>query len=113
MSSPHASPGRAVESPLAARRVLVCDELSPAAMDVFRARGIEPEVRTGLAEDDLVAAVRGVHALVVRSATKVTRRVIEAAPDLRVIGRAGVGVDNVDVEAATERGVVVMNTPTG
>ncbi len=96
-----------------ARRVLVCDELSPAALDIFRARGLEPEVRLALTEDQLVGAVAGVHALVVRSATKITRRVIDAAQDLRVIGRAGVGVDNVDTEAATERGVVVMNTPTG
>ncbi|MFN0008832.1 MAG: phosphoglycerate dehydrogenase [Planctomycetota bacterium] len=94
-------------------RVLICDDLAPAAMDVFRARGIEPQVRLGLTEDQLVAAVPGVHALVVRSSTKITRRVIEAAADLRVVGRAGVGVDNVDTEAATERGVVVMNTPTG
>ena len=97
----------------AARRILICDELAPAAVDIFRARGFEPEIRLGLAEDALVAAVQGVHALVVRSATKITRRVIEAAGELRVIGRAGVGVDNVDTEAATERGVVVMNTPTG
>jgi D-3-phosphoglycerate dehydrogenase len=69
--------------------------------------------RVGLTEDQLVEAVPGVHALVVRSATKITRRVIEAATDLRVVGRAGVGVDNVDTEAATERGVVVMNTPGG
>jgi len=97
----------------AGRRVLVCDELSPAAIDIFGARGLAAEVRLGLPEDELVRAVPGVHALVVRSATKITRRVIEAAEVLRVIGRAGVGVDNVDTEAATERGVVVMNTPTG
>ncbi len=94
-------------------RILICDELSPAALGVFGERGLEPVVRTGLDEDALVEAVRDVHALVVRSATKLTRRVIEAAPELRVIGRAGVGVDNVDTSAATERGVVVMNTPTG
>lgn len=94
-------------------RVLICDELSEAAMAVFRERGIEPEVATGLDEDALVARVPGYHALVVRSATRITRRVLEAADELRVVGRAGVGVDNVDREAATERGVVVMNTPTG
>jgi D-3-phosphoglycerate dehydrogenase len=97
----------------AGRRVLVCDELSPAAVEIFRARGFEPEVRLGLSEEDLVRAVPGASAVVVRSATRITRRVIEAATGLRVIGRAGVGVDNVDTEAATERGVVVMNTPTG
>ncbi|MDP6762525.1 MAG: phosphoglycerate dehydrogenase [Planctomycetota bacterium] len=94
-------------------RVLICDELSPAALAAFRDAGIEPEIRTGLAEADLIAAVPGVHALIVRSATKITRAVIEAAHELRVVGRAGTGVDNVDCAAATERGVVVMNTPTG
>ncbi|MCZ6597559.1 MAG: NAD(P)-dependent oxidoreductase, partial [Planctomycetota bacterium] len=93
--------------------VLVCDDLHPAALDVFRARGLTPTVRTGMSEDELVEAVAGVEAVVVRSATKVTRRVIEAADALRVVGRAGIGVDNVDCDAATERGVVVMNTPTG
>ena len=94
-------------------RILICDELDPSAMEVFRRRGLEPEVRTGLTEDELVGAARQVDAIVVRSATKVTRRVIEAAQCLRVIGRAGIGVDNIDLEAATERGVVVMNTPRG
>jgi D-3-phosphoglycerate dehydrogenase len=98
---------------MASARVLICDELAPAALDILRERGLEPEVRVGLSEDELVKVVPGAHAIVVRSATRVTRRVIEAAGELRVIGRAGVGVDNVDTEAATERGVVVMNTPTG
>jgi D-3-phosphoglycerate dehydrogenase len=97
----------------AEQRVLICDELAPAALEIFRERGFEPEVRLGMTEDQLVTAVPGYHALVVRSATRITRRVIAAATDLRVIGRAGVGVDNVDSEAATERGIVVMNTPTG
>ncbi len=99
--------------PPAEHRILICDELSPAAMAVFRAKGFEPEVKVGMNEDQLVAAVPGCHALVVRSATKVTRRALEAADRLRVVGRAGVGVDNVDCDAATERGIVVMNTPTG
>jgi len=94
-------------------RILICDELAPAALEIFTSRGYEPEVRTGLEGPELIAAVRDVHAIVVRSATKITREVIEAADELRVIGRAGVGVDNVDTTAATERGVVVMNTPTG
>jgi len=94
-------------------RILICDELAPQAMEIFRARGFEPEVAVGLKEHELVARLAGVHALVVRSATKITRRVIEAADSLRVVGRAGVGVDNVDCDAASERGVVVMNTPTG
>lgn len=94
-------------------RILVCDELDPIALDTLRARGIEPEVRVGMTEEELVAAVPGVHALLVRSATKVPARVLEAADALELVGRAGVGVDNVDVAAATARGVVVMNTPTG
>jgi D-3-phosphoglycerate dehydrogenase len=98
---------------MASARILVCDELSPAAVGIFREAGFETEVKVGQKEDALAASVAGVHALVVRSATKVTRRVIEAADALRVIGRAGVGVDNVDTVAATERGVVVMNTPDG
>lgn len=94
-------------------RILICDELAPAALEIFARRGFEPEVKTGLKGAELLEAVRKVHAIVVRSATKITREVIEAAEELRVIGRAGVGVDNVDTGAATERGVVVMNTPTG
>jgi D-3-phosphoglycerate dehydrogenase len=94
-------------------RILVSDELDPAALEVFRRSGFEPEVRTGMSEDELCAAIAGVDALVVRSATKVTRKVIAASTDLRVVGRAGIGVDNVDLDAATERGIVVMNTPRG
>ncbi len=94
-------------------RILVCDELNDAALEVFRRRGLEPEVRTGLSQEQLVDLVGDVDALVVRSATRVTRPVIEAAARLRVVGRAGIGVDNIDCEAATERGVVVMNTPRG
>jgi len=94
-------------------RILISDELDPAALEVFRRSGFEPELRTNLAEVELCEVIRGVDALVVRSATKVTRRVVEAADALRVIGRAGIGVDNVDLEAATERGIVVMNTPRG
>ncbi len=94
-------------------RVLVCDELAPDAAAILEQSGFALETRLGLGEAALVDAVRGVHAIVVRSATKLTRRVLEAARELRVIGRAGVGVDNIDCEAATERGVVVMNTPDG
>ncbi len=94
-------------------RVLILDDLAPAAMEVFARRGLKPEVRTGLKNERLLEAVREAEALVVRSATRITREVIEAAPRLRVIGRAGIGVDNVDLDAATERGVVVMNTPLG
>jgi D-3-phosphoglycerate dehydrogenase len=94
-------------------RILVCDELSVEALEVLAAYGFAPQVEVGLSEAQLCERVREVDALLVRSATKVTRRVIEAAPKLQVIGRAGVGVDNVDVDAATERGVLVMNAPSG
>ena len=103
----------APSAPTRPERILICDELSPEALDVFAAHGLKPEVRTGLKEAELVARVHDVEALVVRSATKVTRAILDAAPRLKVIGRAGVGVDNVDVDAATARGVVVMNAPAG
>src|SRR5215208_2830404 len=95
--------------------VLICDPISPKGIALFQSR---PEFKVTvlekpLKEADLIPIVKDVEALVVRSETKVTRKVIEAAPQLRVVGRAGVGVDNVDVEAATQRGVVVMNTPGG
>src|SRR5260370_15789257 len=95
--------------------ILVCDSVSPKGIALLQQRR-EFEVvvlPTGLAEAELLPVVKDVVAMVVRSETKVTRKVIEAAPALRVVGRAGVGVDNVDVDAATEHGVVVMNTPGG
>jgi D-3-phosphoglycerate dehydrogenase len=94
-------------------RVLVADELSPKGIDILREAGLDVAVKTGLKGPELCAALTGVHALVVRSATKVTPDVLEGADALRVIGRAGIGVDNVDVAAASRRGVVVMNTPGG
>src|SRR5438552_1632757 len=95
-------------------RVLIADELSPRANEILKSHPeIDVEVRTGLKPDELKKALAGVHALAVRSATKVTADVIEAAPSLRVVGRAGIGVDNIDVKAASRRGLVVMNTPSG
>ncbi len=95
--------------------VLVCDPISPRGIAFFQAR---PEFQVTvlpkrLSEAELLSAVAEVDALVVRSETKVTGKVLEAARRLKVVGRAGVGVDNVDVETATQRGVVVMNTPAG
>lgn len=92
--------------------ILVADQLAEAGMAQLRQAGVV-EVATGLSEAELVARIPGVTALVVRSETKVTRPVIEAATALRVIGRAGVGVDNIDVACATERGILVVNAPTG
>ncbi len=97
----------------AAARVLVCDELSPEATEILERAGLAVETRLGLREPELTLAARGVHALLVRSATRITRGVIAAAPQLRVVGRAGVGVDNIDCEAATEHGVLVLNAPEG
>lgn len=94
-------------------RVLVADDLSPEAIDRLRARGIEVEVRLGLSPEALSAAIAGHDGLLVRSATRVTAALLEGAPRLRVVGRAGVGVDNVDLAAATRRGVLVVNTPGG
>ena len=99
-------------------RVVVCDELDPAACERMRERGLEVEVRTGMELAALCEAARDSDALIVRSATKIPREVIEAGSPrsggrLRVVGRAGIGVDNVDRVAATEHGVVVMNTPGG
>jgi D-3-phosphoglycerate dehydrogenase len=96
-------------------KVLICDPISPKGIAYFQQRS-EFEVNVlpkRLLEPDLLPLVADTVAMVVRSETKITRAVIEAAPKLRVVGRAGVGVDNVDVEAATQRGIVVMNTPGG
>jgi D-3-phosphoglycerate dehydrogenase len=94
-------------------KVLIADQLSPRAAEIFAARGIAADVRPGLPAAELQRHIDRYDGLVVRSATKVTRALIEAAPRLKVIGRAGIGVDNIDVAAATARGIVVMNTPYG
>jgi D-3-phosphoglycerate dehydrogenase len=97
-----------------AHRIVVSDPLSEAGLARLRADpSVELDYRPGLDEAKLCEAVRGADALVVRSGSQVTARVIAAADRLKVIGRAGIGVDNVDVPAASKRGVVVMNTPTG
>jgi D-3-phosphoglycerate dehydrogenase len=94
-------------------KVLIADALSPRALEIFAARGIEADVATALSADELNRRIAGYEGLAVRSATKVTAELIAAADALKVIGRAGIGVDNIDVAAATERGIVVMNTPSG
>ncbi len=94
-------------------RVLVSDDLSPEAVQVLKKAGLEVDVKVGLKPDELEAVIGQYDGLAVRSATKVNARVLEKATRLKVVGRAGVGVDNVDLEAATRRGVVVMNTPGG
>ncbi len=95
------------------REILLCDELAPEALEVFAQHGLEPRSCPRLSEAELAIAAREAVALIVRSATRVTRAVIESAAHLEVVARAGVGVDNIDLEAATEHGVVVMNAPAG
>jgi D-3-phosphoglycerate dehydrogenase len=92
-------------------RVLVTEEIAEGGLQRVRDAGHEVDVRTGLSPEELLDAVKGAHALVIRSATKVTKEVLEAGTDLVVVGRAGIGLDNVDVAAATERGVMVVNAP--
>ncbi len=94
-------------------KVLIADDLSPAAADIFRNRGIEVDVRPGLSKAELIDIIPGYDGLAVRSACKPDADVIAAATRLKVIGRAGIGVDNIDIKAATAGGVVVMNTPFG
>ena len=95
-------------------RVLLSDSLAPQGIEVLkRYPQLAFEVKTGLSASELAAIIAPYHALIIRSATKVTREVIEAAAALKVIGRAGVGVDNVDLDSATRRGIVVMNSPLG
>ena len=91
-------------------RVLVADDLAPEGLAILQ-EVAEVEVRKGMDEATLMATLPGYHALVVRSATTVTARSLEGADQLAVVGRAGIGVDNIDVEAATARGIAVMNTP--
>ena len=94
-------------------KVLIADELSAHAVAIFRQRGVEVDVRAGLKPPELKAAIADYDGLAVRSATKVTAEILAAASRLKVVGRAGIGVDNIDVPAATQRGVIVMNTPHG
>ena len=94
-------------------RVLIADKLSPAAVAIFKARGVDADVRTGLKKEELIAIIGDYDGLAVRSATKADKAVLAAAKRLKVIGRAGIGVDNVDIPAATAAGIVVMNTPFG
>ena len=100
---------------MTAPRVLVSDKLSEAAVKIFRDRGIDVDYKPDLGKDKdaLLEAIPNYDGLAIRSATKVTPKILAAASRLKVIGRAGIGVDNVDIPAASQRGVVVMNTPFG
>src|SRR6202166_3771347 len=94
-------------------KVLISDKWSPAAIAIFKERGVEVDVKTGMTPAELRAIIGEYDGLAIRSATKVTRELLEVATNLKVVGRAGIGVDNVDIPAATARGVIVMNTPFG
>lgn len=95
-------------------KVLVSDNLSPLGVEILKKEdGLEVDVKTGMSKEELIKVIPEYEGLVVRSATKVTADVIEAAKNLRVIGRAGVGVDNIDLDAAGKKGIIVMNAPDG
>ena len=94
-------------------KILISDSMSPRAAEIFTNRGIEVDVKTGLSKEELITCIGDYGGLAVRSATKVTAKILGAAENLKVVGRAGIGVDNIDLDAATSSGVVVMNTPFG
>ncbi len=94
-------------------RVLIADKLSPAALAIFKERGVDADAKPGLSKDELLKIIGDYDGLAIRSATKVTAEVLRAAKKMKVIGRAGIGVDNVDIPAATAAGIIVMNTPFG
>jgi D-3-phosphoglycerate dehydrogenase / 2-oxoglutarate reductase len=96
-------------------KVLISDALSPAAVAIFKERGLDVEFQPSLGKDKdkLAETINGFDGLAIRSATKVTAKILERAQNLKVIGRAGIGIDNVDIPAATARGIIVMNTPFG
>ncbi len=94
-------------------KVLISDKLSPQAIEVFEQHGIEVDNKPGMSPDELKACIGQYDGLAIRSATKVTADVLKEATNLKVVGRAGIGVDNVDIQAATSHGVIVMNTPFG
>ena len=94
-------------------KVLISDKMDPRAAQIFRERGVEVDEITGKTKEELIAIIDQYDGLAIRSATKVTKEVIAAAKNLKVIGRAGIGVDNVDIPTASAAGIVVMNTPFG
>ncbi|MGM0452891.1 MAG: phosphoglycerate dehydrogenase [Thermodesulfobacteriota bacterium] len=94
-------------------KVLVSDNLGQAGIQILQEAGLEVDVKTGLPPEELKSIISGYDGLVIRSATKVTEDLLENADQLKVVGRAGIGLDNVDIQAATKKGIVVMNTPGG
>ncbi len=92
-------------------KILVMDKVATAAVELLKEKGFEVEEAQGLGEDEMVEKIKGFDALIVRSATKATKKVIDSSDNLKVIGRAGAGVDNIDLEAASAKGIKVLNTP--
>ena len=94
-------------------KILIADKMSKKAEKIFSEKGLETDIKVGLGKDELLAIVKDYEGIVVRSSSKISEKVIKNADKLKIVGRAGIGVDNIDVEAATANGVVVMNTPFG
>ena len=94
-------------------KVLISDSMSNVAQKIFEKNNISVDVKTGLSEEEIIKIIHDYDGMVVRSATKVTKNIMEAAKNLKVIGRAGAGVDNIDVPTAKEKNIIVMNTPGG
>jgi D-3-phosphoglycerate dehydrogenase len=94
-------------------KVLICDSVQKSCIDILEKNGLQVDYKTGLTEDQLVQMIPGYSAMIVRSATKVTAKIIEASDVLKFIGRGGSGVDTIDVPAASKKGIVVMNVPGG
>src|SRR3972149_11806568 len=94
-------------------RVLISDKMDPNAARIFEERGCDVDVITGQTPEELIKIIGDYDGLAIRSSTRVTQEVLDAAANLKVIGRAGIGVDNVDIPNASAKGVVVMNTPFG
>src|SRR4030042_5201666 len=94
-------------------KVLISDNISQKCIDILKNAGLAVDVKVGMKPEELKACIGEYHGLVIRSATKVTSEILEAAVNLRVIGRAGSGLDNVDKAVASKKGIVVMNTPGG
>ena len=94
-------------------KVLISDKMDPRAAQIFRERGVEVDEITGKTPEEVIAIIGDYDGLAIRSSTKVTKAILDAATNLKVVGRAGIGVDNVDIPAASAKGVVVMNTPFG
>ena len=95
------------------KKILIADKLSKEAEKIFLANNIPCDIKTGLSENEIIDIVEDYNGIVVRSATKITKNIIDAGKNLKVLGRAGIGVDNIDISAATDKGIVVMNTPYG